>query len=385
MTSKNYINLFKHFKNIDNETHLISKNVYEMTKKIYKDSNNLNKFDISNYKNVYNSWGELGILNHKDNEISPLTYGLINYNIEKIDSGLRSAYSVQSSLVINPIEKFGTDYIKNKYLDKLYSGEYIGSFGLTEPDSGSDPASLKTRAVSNKDYYIVNGSKTWITNSPIADVFIIWCKDENGKIIGLVSERTEGIETPELKDKMSLLASPTGQIFLNDVKIPKTNKLLVLGLKGPFHCLNKARYGISWGVIGAMEDIINTTIDYTENRKQFSKKLNNFQLIQNDLVNCIQLYNNSSNNSFSSLNCIKSFEDLSNNIALISYLKKVNCENALNVSRICRDILGGNGVSNSYNVIRHLINLEAVNTYEGTKNVHNLIMGREFLGENAFI
>lgn len=385
MTSKNYINLFKHFKNIDNETHLISKNVYEMTKKIYKDSNNLNKFDISNYKNVYNSWGELGILNHKDNEISPLTYGLINYNIEKIDSGLRSAYSVQSSLVINPIEKFGTDYIKNKYLDKLYSGEYIGSFGLTEPDSGSDPASLKTRAVSNKDYYIVNGSKTWITNSPIADVFIIWCKDENGKIIGLVSERTEGIETPELKDKMSLLASPTGQIFLNDVKIPKTNKLLVLGLKGPFHCLNKARYGISWGVIGAMEDIINTTIDYTENRKQFSKKLNNFQLIQNDLVNCIQLYNNSLNNSFSSLNCIKSFEDLSNNIALISYLKKVNCENALIVSRICRDILGGNGVSNSYNVIRHLINLEAVNTYEGTKNVHNLIMGREFLGENAFI
>jgi glutaryl-CoA dehydrogenase len=385
MTAKNYINLFKHFKNIDNETHLISKNVYEMTKKIYKDSNHLNKFDISNYKNVYNSWGELGILNHKDNEISPLTYGLINYNIEKIDSGLRSAYSVQSSLVINPIEKFGTDYIKNKYLDKLYSGEYIGSFGLTEPDSGSDPASLKTRAVSNKDYYIVNGSKTWITNSPIADVFIIWCKDENGKIIGLVSERTEGIETPELKDKMSLLASPTGQIFLNDVKIPKTNKLSVLGLKGPFHCLNKARYGISWGVIGAMEDIINTTIDYTENRKQFSKKLNNFQLIQNDLVNCIQLYNNSLNNSFSSLNCIKSFEDLSNNIALISYLKKVNCENALIVSRICRDILGGNGVSNSYNVIRHLINLEAVNTYEGTKNVHNLIMGREFLGENAFI
>jgi len=385
MSKRNYLNLFKQFNDLDPSIKIISKSVFEITKLNYKESNDLLKFNKSNYKNLYKDWGELGIFNHKENEISPLIYGLINYNIEKIDSSLRSGYSVQSSLVINPIEKFGTENIKNNFLDKLYSGKYIGCFGLTEPDSGSDPASLKTKAVLNKDYYIVNGSKTWITNSPIANVFVIWCKDENNKIIGLVTERTEGIDTPELKDKMSLLASPTGQIFLNDVKIPIENKLNITGLKGPFDCLNKARYGISWGVIGAMEDIINTTIDYTENRKQFSKKLNNFQLIQNDLVNCIQLYNNSLNNSFASLNCIKTFDDLKDNIALISYLKKVNCENALIVSRICRDILGGNGVSNSYNVIRHLINLEAVNTYEGTKNVHNLIMGREFLGENAFI
>ena len=385
MSKRNFLNLFKQFNHIDHTTDMICKSVFEVTKNNYKNSNDLIKFNILTYKNLYRNWGELGILNHKDNEISPLIYGLINYNIEKIDSSLRSAYSVQSSLVINPIEKFGTEYIKNKYLNKLYSGENIGCFGLTEPESGSDPASLKTKAIQNKDYYIVNGSKTWITNSPIADIFIVWCKDENGKIIGLVTERQDGIETPILTDKMSLLASPTGEIFFNDVKIPKTNKLNIVGLKGPFDCLNKARYGISWGVVGAMEDIINTTIDYTQNRKQFSKKLNNFQLIQNDLVNYIQLYNNSLNNSFASLNCIKSFDDLKNNIGLISYLKKVNCENALVVSRICRDILGGNGVSNSYNIFRHLINLEAVNTYEGTKNIHNLIMGREFLGENAFI
>jgi len=384
MSKRNYINLFKQFNNVDHTTDMISKSVFEITKNRYKNPNDLIKFNISTYKNLYRDWGELGIFNHKDNEISPLTYGLINYNIEKIDSSLRSAYSVQSSLVINPIEKFGSENVKNKYLNKLYSGEHIGCFGLTEPDSGSDPASLTTKAVEYRDYYIVNGSKTWITNSPIADIFIIWCKDENGKIIGLVTERKEGIQTPTLVDKMSLLASPTGQIFFNNVRIPKENKLNVIGLKGPFDCLNKARYGISWGVVGAMEDIINTTIDYTENRKQFSKKLNNFQLIQNDLVNCIQLYNNSLNNSFASLNCIKSFDDLKDNVGLISYLKKVNCENALVVSRICRDILGGNGVSNSYNIFRHLINLEAVNTYEGTKNIHNLIMGREFLGENAF-
>jgi glutaryl-CoA dehydrogenase len=385
MKKVNYMNLFKQFNKIDTTIQMISKSVNQITKSSYVESCDLLHFNSFNYKKLYRDWGQLGIFNHLDNEICPLTYGLINYNIEKVDSSLRSAYSVQSSLVINPIEKFGTEYIKDKYLKKLYSGDHIGCFGLTEPDSGSDPASIKTKAVEKDYYYIVNGSKTWITNSPIADIFIIWCKDENDKIIGLITERKEGIETPYLKDKMSLLASPTGQIFLNDVKIPKENKLDVTGLKGPFDCLNKARYGISWGVVGAMEDIINTTIDYTENRKQFSKKLNSFQLIQNDLVNCIQLYNNSLNNSFSSLNCIKSFDDLKNNVGLISYLKKVNCENALIVSRICRDILGGNGVANSYNIFRHLINLEAVNTYEGTKNIHNLIMGREFLGENAFV
>ena len=171
---------------------------------------------------------------------------------------------------------------------------------------------------------------------------------------------------------------------MNNLKIPKINKLDVTGLRGPFECLNKARYGISWGVIGAMENIINTTIDYTEERKQFSKSLNSFQLIQYDLIKSIELYSNSLNNSFASLNAVEKFSDLEQNIALISFLKRTNCENALHVARICRDIIGGNGVSNSYNIIRHLINLEAVNTYEGTRNIHNLIMGRELLGKNAF-
>lgn len=382
---KKYTNLFRQFEKLDFATNIISKNVHEITLKNYSDPQKLLSFNEKTYRNTYKDWGNLGIFNHKENDITPQTYGLINYSIEKIDSSLRSGYSVQSSLVINPIEKFGNDNLKNKYLDKLYSGEYVGCFGLTEPDAGSDPGSMKTRAESKGDYYIINGSKIWITNSPIADIFVIWCKDENNKIIGLVSERNDGIKTPEIKEKLTLLASPTGYIYMDNLKIPKSNKLDVLGLKGPFTCLNKARYGISWGVVGAMENIINTTIDYTNERKQFSKSLDSFQLVQNDLVRSIELYNNSLNNSFSSLNCIENFDDLEKNIALISYLKKVNCQNAIEVARICRDLLGGNGVSNSYNIIRHLINLEAVNTYEGTKNIHNLIVGRELLDKNAFV
>lgn len=384
MSIKKCFNLFKHFDKVDSSIKYLCDNIFNITNKNYNNSNTLIKFNETKYRQLYKDWGNFGIFNHKENSIDPLMYGLINYNIEKIDSSLRSGYSVQTSLVINPIEKFGSDHIKNHFLNKLYSGEHIGCFGLTEPESGSDPSSIKTTAKEVKDYYIVNGSKIWITNSPIADVFVIWCKDESNKIIGLVTERNDSISTPEIKDKMSLLASPTGHIYLDNVKIPKINKLNIIGLKGPFNCLNKARYGISWGVVGAMENIIDTTMQYTNERKQFNKTLNNFQLIQNDLVNCIQLYNNSLNNSFSSLNAIQTFDDLENNTSVISYLKKVNCENALTVSRVCRDILGGNGVSNSYNIIRHLINLEAVNTYEGTKNVHNLILGRELLGKNAF-
>ena len=382
---KKYTNLFRQFDKLDSITNLISKNVFDITKKSYPTPDTLLKFDESRYRNLYKNWGELGIFAHKQNEINPLVYGMINYNIESIDSGLRSGYSVQSSLVINPIEKFGSDFIKNKYLDKLYSGEYVGCFGLTEPEAGSDPSGMKTKAIEHKDYYIVSGSKIWITNSPIADVFVIWCRDESNKIIGLVTERDDAISTPEIKEKLTLLASPTGYIYMDNLKIPKTNKLNVIGLRGPFECLNKARYGISWGVIGSMENIINTSIDYASERKQFSKSLNSFQLVQNDLVKCIEMYSNSLNNSFASLNSIESFEDLEKNIGLISFLKRSNCENALNVARICRDLIGGNGVSNSYNVIRHLINLEAVNTYEGTKNIHNLILGRELLGVNAFV
>jgi glutaryl-CoA dehydrogenase len=379
-----YKNLFKQFDKLDNYTKMITQSVSDITKKSYPTPETLLKFNEPMYRNLYKNWGDLGIFAHKQNEINPLIYGLINYSIESIDSSLRSGYSVQSSLVINPIEKFGSDELKKKYLDKLYSGNYIGCFGLTEPDAGSDPAGMKTKAIEHKDYYIVSGSKIWITNSPIADIFVIWCKDESNKIIGLVTERDNSISTPEIKEKLTLLASPTGYIYMDNLKIPKSNKLNITGLRGPFECLNKARYGISWGVIGAMENIINTTIDYVGERKQFSKSLDSFQLVQNDLVKCIELYSNSLNNSFCSLTPIETFGDLEKNIALISFLKRTNCENALIVARICRDMIGGNGVSNSYNVIRHLINLEAVNTYEGTKNIHNLILGRELLGKNAF-
>jgi len=381
---KQYAKLFKQFDKLDVFTNMTCKNIFDITKKIYPTSDTLLNFNETRYRNLYKSWGENGIFNHKKNEINPLLYGMINYNIESIDSGLRSGYSVQSSLVINPIEKFGSDKLKSKYLDNLYSGTSIGCFGLTEPDAGSDPSNMKTKAIEQKDYYIVSGSKIWITNSPIADVFVIWCKDETNKIIGLVTERDEAISTPEIKDKLTLLSSPTGYIYMDNLKIPKTNKLNITGLRGPFECLNKARYGISWGVIGVMENIINTTIDYVEERKQFSKSLISFQMIQHELIKSIELYSSSLNNSFASLNSIESFDDLEKNIALISFLKKTNCENALNVARICRDLLGGNGVSNSYNIIRHLINLEAVNTYEGTKNIHSLILGRELLNKSAF-
>jgi len=381
---KRYAKLFKQFDKLDVFTNMTCKNIFDITKKIYPTSDTLLNFNETRYRNLYKSWGENGIFNHKKNEINPLLYGMINYNIESIDSGLRSGYSVQSSLVINSIEKFGSDKLKSKYLENLYSGTSIGCFGLTEPDAGSDPSNMKTKAIEQKDYYIVSGSKIWITNSPIADVFVIWCKDETNQIIGLVTERNEAISTPEIKDKLTLLSSPTGYIYMDNLKIPKTNKLNITGLRGPFECLNKARYGISWGVIGVMENIINTTIDYVEERKQFSKSLISFQMIQHELIKSIELYSSSLNNSFASLNSIESFDDLEKNIALISFLKKTNCENALNVARICRDLLGGNGVSNSYNIIRHLINLEAVNTYEGTKNIHSLILGRELLNKSAF-
>jgi glutaryl-CoA dehydrogenase len=376
-----YKNLFGQFSKIRDNT--IGNIVYSITKNIYSNSDLIN-FNESKYKKLYSEWGKLDIFNHTQNEITPLQYGIINYNIEKIDSSLRSAYSVQSSLVINPIEKFGSPLLQQKYLPKLYKGDYIGCFGLTESQAGSDPKNLKTFAKLDNSNYIVNGSKLWITNAPIADIFVIWCKDENNDIIGLVTEKSNSIKTSFIKDKLSLLASPTGAIYFDNLQIPIENKLNISGLKGPFDCLNKARYGIAWGMLGVMENCIDTTIDYCDNRKQFNKSLTNFQLIQNDIVKCIELYNNTLNNLLKSTDILNSFEDLNNNITLISFLKRTCCENALNVSRICRDILGANGISNNYNIMRHLINLEAVNTYEGTKNIHNLIIGRNILNKNAF-
>jgi len=381
---KKYTNLFRQFNKLGLIERMVSENVHKITKAAYPTPDSLLFFDPVRYRALYRQWGQAGIFEHEKNEINPFIYGLINYQIESIDSALRSGYSVQSSLVINPIEKFGSEELKAKYLPKLYSGESIGCFGLTEPGAGSDPAGMATRAVDRGDHYLVSGSKIWITNSPIADVFVIWCKDEAGQIMGLVSDRSDSLKTPEIKEKLSLLASPTGYIYMDELKVPKENRLNVSGLRGPFECLNKARYGISWGVVGAMENVLNTAIDYTEERVQFGRGLNANQMVQSDLMKCVELYLSSLNHSFASLQCIETFGDLKSNLGLISFLKRVNCENALVATRICRDLLGGNGVSNSYNIIRHLINLEAVNTYEGTRNVHNLILGRELLGKNAF-
>jgi glutaryl-CoA dehydrogenase len=381
---KKYTNLFRQFDKLGAVEQMVTQNVHKITKAAYPTADSLLVFDQARYRGLYKEWGRAGMFEHEKNEITPFLYGLINYQIESIDSALRSGYSVQSSLVINPIEKFGSEQLKSKYLPQLYSGDAVGCFGLTEPSAGSDPAGMATRAVKKGDYYVVNGSKIWITNSPIADVFVIWCKDEAGQIMGLVSERDDCIQTPEIKEKMSLLASPTGYIYMDNLKVPKANRLDVRGLRGPFECLNKARYGISWGVVGAMENVINTAIDYTDERVQFGRSLSSNQMVQGDLVKCVELYLSSLNHSFASLQSIETFDDLKKNLALISFLKRVNCENALHVARICRDILGGNGVSNSYNIMRHLINLEAVNTYEGTRNIHNLIIGRELLGKNAF-
>ena len=314
-----------------------------------------------------------------------LTYGLIAREVESVDSGFRSMMSVQSSLVMNPIHKFGSsDDIRNKYLPRLAKGELIGAFGLTEPNHGSDPSGMETTARLLSDgTYVLNGSKNWITNSPVADLFIIWAKDINTKQInGFIVDRSVGIETPYIPGKFSLRASPTGMIFLKDVIVPAENRLNVLGLRGPFTCLNSARFGISWGVLGAASNCLIQTLDYLLCRKQFGRPLAANQLIQNKLADA------TSGLSLGLLGCWSVANCLDNTGVWepekISLLKRNNCQIALDIARSCRDMLGGNGISDEYNVIRHMMNLEAVNTYEGTKDIHGLILGRAITGISAF-
>jgi glutaryl-CoA dehydrogenase len=317
-----------------------------------------------------------------------LTYGLIAREVETIDSGFRSMMSVQSSLVMLPIWKFGNNtLIKQKYLPKLASGELIGAFGLTEPNHGSDPSSMESTAKLQRDgTYILNGAKTWITNSPIADIFIIWAKNtDTREINGFIVDRTvsSGITTPEIPGKFSLRASPTGMIYLNGVVVPPENKLSVTGLKGPFTCLNSARYGISWGVLGAANDCLTQTIYYLLTRNQFGRPLASNQLIQSKLSNC------ASQLSLGLLGCWSVGKELDGGDAKshpvkISLLKRNNCQVSLDTARTCRDMLGGNGISDEYNIIRHMLNLEAVNTYEGTHDIHGLIIGRNLTGISAF-
>ena len=315
--------------------------------------------------------------------LSYVCYGLAAREVERIDSGYRSAMSVQSSLVMHPIYAYGSDAQREKYLPKLATGEWVGCFGLTEPDHGSDPGSMKTRAKKVDGGYVLNGAKMWITNSPIADLAVIWAKTDDDVIRGFVVERGfKGFETPKIEGKFSLRASITGEIVMDDVLVPEENLLPnVSGLRGPFGCLNRARYGIAWGAMGAAEFCWHAARQYTLDRTQFGRPLAANQLIQKKLADmqteitlglqgCLQLG--------------RLFDENKAAPAAISLMKRNNCGKALDIARVARDMHGGNGVSDEYHVIRHVMNLEAVNTYEGTHDVHALILGREQTGIQAF-
>ena len=314
-----------------------------------------------------------------------VSYGLIAREIERIDSGYRSAMSVQSSLVMHPIFAYGTDEQHKKYLPKLASGAYIGCFGLTEPDHGSDPGGMLTRATVVDGGYLVSGAKNWITNSPIADVFVIWAKSDahEGKIKGFILEKgMKGLNAPKIEGKFSLRASSTGMIQMDAVFVPEENLLPhVGGLAGPFGCLNRARYGIAWGAMGAAEACWHAARAYALDRKQFGKPLAQTQLVQKKLAD---MQSEIALGLLGALRLGRMMDDHSAPAELISLMKRNNCGKALDIARIARDIHGGNGVSDEYGVIRHVMNLEAVNTYEGTHDVHALILGRAQTGLQAF-
>jgi glutaryl-CoA dehydrogenase len=339
-------------------------------------------------KNIIKEMGNFGLLGPTISgygcaDVNYVSYGLIMREIERVDSGYRSCASVQSSLVMYPIYKFGSQEQKDRFLPELAKGNLIGCFGLTEPDHGSDPSGMKTKAILKDDYYILNGSKNWITNSPIADLFVIWAKDDTNVIRGFLLEKNmTGLSAPKIDGKFSLRASNTGMIFMDNVKVPKENLLpLTKGLKSPFMCLNNARYGIAWGVLGSAEDCYLRAREYALDRKQFNKSLASNQLVQmklTDMLTEITLGLQSS---------LRVGRMMDNNILIpetISIIKRNNCIKSLNIARKARDILGGNGISDEYHIIRHMLNLEAVNTYEGTQDIHGLIIGRGITNLNSF-
>jgi glutaryl-CoA dehydrogenase len=339
-------------------------------------------------KNIIKEMGNVGLLGPTINGYgcagtNYVSYGLIMREIERVDSGYRSCASVQSSLVMHPIYKFGSEEQKNKYLPELAKGNLIGCFGLTEPDHGSDPSGMKTNAKLVGNNYIINGSKNWITNSPIADVLIIWAKDENNDIRGFILEKNmEGLSCPKIDGKFSLRSSITGMIFMDNVVVPKENILPnIKGLKGPFTCLNNARYGISWGVMGAAEDCYFRSRQYSLDRKQFKKPLASNQLIQ---IKLTDMLTEISLGLQASLRIGRLIDDDLLNPEIISIIKRNNCLKSLQIARNARDMLGGNGISDEYHIIRHMLNLEAVNTYEGTQDIHGLIVGRGITEMNSF-
>ena len=339
-------------------------------------------------KNIYKELGKLGLLGatvqgYGCQGIGYVAYGLITHEIERVDSGYRSAYSVQSSLAMYAIEQFGSEDQKNKYLPEMAKGNLIGCFGLTEPDAGSDPSSMKTKAKNVEGGFILNGSKTWITNSPIADILVIWAKDDDGILRGFIVERDfNGLSTPKLEGKFSLRASETGQIFLEDVFVPESNILPeVQSFKGPFSCLNMARYGIAWGALGAAEFCLETALNYSLDRTQFNKPLAAKQLVQKKLVD---MQSEIAIGLLAALKVGREIEQGSYTPEMISLVKRNSCSKALEIARNARDILGGNGISDEYHVIRHCMNLEAVNTYEGTYDIHTLILGKNLTDIAAF-
>jgi len=337
---------------------------------------------------IFNQMGELGMLGATLPEeyggpgLNHVCYGLIAREVERVDSAYRSALSVQSSLVMYPIHSYGKEAMKKRILPKLASGEYVGCFGLTEPNHGSDPGGMETRAKKVDGGYLLSGSKTWITNSPIADVFVVWAKLD-GKVNGFVIERegAKGLDTPKIEGKFSLRASETGSIFMDEVFVPEENHLEVEGLKGPFSCLNKARFGISWGSLGAAEFCWHAARNYTLERVQFGKPLAANQLIQKKLVD---MQTEITIGLQSVLQLGRMMDAGMATPDAISLLKRNNCGKALDIARVARDMHGGNGISDEYHVIRHVMNLEAVNTYEGTHDVHALILGRGQTGIQAF-
>jgi len=315
--------------------------------------------------------------------VSHVAYGLIAREVERVDSGYRSAMSVQSSLVMYPIYAYGTEAQKQKYLPKLATGEWVGCFGLTEPDHGSDPGGMITRARATDGGYLLSGAKMWITNSPIADVFVVWAKDDAGQIRGFVLEKgMKGLSAPKIEGKFSLRASITGEIVMDSVFVPQENLLPeVSGLKGPFGCLNKARYGIAWGAMGAAEFCWQGARDYTLGRKQFGRPLAANQLIQKKLAD---MQTEIALGLHAALRVGRLMDEGLAAPEMISLIKRNNCGKALDIARVARDMHGGNGISDEYHVIRHVLNLEAVNTYEGTHDVHALILGRAQTGIAAF-
>lgn len=311
------------------------------------------------------------------------TYGLIMMELERCDSGIRSTASVQGSLVMYPIYKFGSEEQRRKYLPKLASGEWMGCFGLTEPDHGSNPSGMTTRYEDKGDHYLLNGAKMWISNAPFADVAVVWAKGPDGKIRGLIAERgMEGFSTPETHGKWSLRASATGELVFDNVKIPKENMLPnVEGLKGPLTCLNSARYGISWGALGAAMDCYDTALRYAKERQQFGRPIAGFQLQQKKLAEMITEITKAQLLVWRLGQLMDAGKATP---AQISMAKRNNVEIALNIARESRQILGGMGITGEYPMMRHMMNLESVVTYEGTHDIHLLILGMEITGENAF-